>query len=252
MGDWEIHAFSVLCRSTRIFSAFTVTYCTINLSRDVIQLLLKGILPKGSSKFDYASEAVESSLAVAISERLEHRPAHSSLVVVCIGTDRSTGDALGPLTGSYLATKAPDVRLYGTLEHPVHAVNLSETLARIESDVPHPFVIAVDACLGQLSTVGQITLGDGPLRPGAGVHKKLPPVGDVHITGIVNVGGFMEYFVLQNTRLHIVVRMSEVIAQSLALAVAPPVSQATDSGSSLAPRMDNRPYRFGDRIRQRF
>jgi len=31
----------------------------------------------------------------------------------------------------------------------------------------------------------------------------------------VNVGGFMEYFVLQNTRLSIVFNMAEVIAESL-------------------------------------
>ncbi|MGB4008573.1 MAG: DUF1256 domain-containing protein, partial [Bacillota bacterium] len=33
-----------------------------------------------------------------------------------------------------------------------------------------------------------------------------------HITGIVNVGGFMEYLVLQNTRLSLVIRMAEAIA----------------------------------------
>jgi putative sporulation protein YyaC len=57
------------------------------------------------------------------------------------------------------------------------------------------------------------------VRPGAGVNKELPPVGDIHMTGIVNVGGFMEYFVLQNTRLNLVVKMSEIIAQSLLKAV---------------------------------
>lgn len=50
---------------------------------------------------------------------------------------------------------------------------------------------------------------------GAGVNKQLPPVGDIHLTGIVNVGGFMEYFVLQNTRLSLVMRLSDIIATSL-------------------------------------
>lgn len=217
----------------------------------MIQLLLKGILPKGPSKFDYLSADAELSLARALAERLHNRPADSTLVVVCIGTDRSTGDALGPLTGSYLATRSPELQLYGTLEHPVHAVNLAETTARIESEIPHPFVIAVDACLGQLSSVGQITLADGPLRPGAGVHKKLPPVGDLHITGIVNVGGFMEYFVLQNTRLHIVVRMAEVIAQAMAQAVAPRLTETAELTASTAQRLESRPYRFADRLRHK-
>ncbi|MEW6230356.1 MAG: DUF1256 domain-containing protein, partial [Bacillota bacterium] len=37
-----------------------------------------------------------------------------------------------------------------------------------------------------------------------------------HVTGIVNVGGYMEYLVLQNTRLCLVMRMAEVIATALA------------------------------------
>jgi putative sporulation protein YyaC len=67
--------------------------------------------------------------------------------------------------------------------------------------------------------VGQISVAPGPLLPGAGVNKQLPAVGRMHITGTVNVGGFMEYFVLQNTRLALVMRMAEVIAEGVALAV---------------------------------
>ena len=60
-----------------------------------------------------------------------------------------------------------------------------------------------------------ITVSKGPLRPGTGVSKTLPPVGDIHVTGIVNVGGYMEYLVLQNTRLSVVAKMAEVISKAL-------------------------------------
>jgi len=60
-----------------------------------------------------------------------------------------------------------------------------------------------------------ITVGRGSLRPGAGVNKSLPAVGDVYTTGVVNVAGFMEYFVLQNTRLGLVVKMAKIIAQGI-------------------------------------
>lgn len=39
------------------------------------------------------------------------------------------------------------------------------------------------------------------------------------MTGIVNVGGFMEYFVLQNTRLSLVMNMANVIGDALHLAL---------------------------------
>ncbi len=142
------------------------------------------------------------------------------LVVVCIGTDRSTGDALGPLTGDRLRSAAnPRAPVFGTLEEPVHAANLSEKMADIERLHPGRLVVAVDACLGSVENVGTICVGLGALRPGAGVNKTLPPVGDVHVTGVVNVGGFMEYFVLQNTRLHLVMKMAGVIAEALAALV---------------------------------
>ena len=49
------------------------------------------------------------------------------------------------------------------------------------------------------------------------MNKQLPEVGKMHIIGVVNVGGFMEYLVLQNTRLSLVMRMAEVISESLIL-----------------------------------
>lgn len=139
------------------------------------------------------------------------------IVIVCIGTDRSTGDCLGPLVGTALSkmNHRNQFHLYGTLEEPVHAMNLKDTLEKINHKFKNPFVIGIDACLGQTSSVGSIQVVQGPLRPGAGVNKELPPVGDIHVTGIVNVGGFMEYFVLQNTRLSLVMRLSEIIAHSI-------------------------------------
>ena len=158
--------------------------------------------------------------ALLISNRLlpilQMVPPERKLVIVCIGTDRSTGDALGPLVGTALAKhNSRHFELYGTLDDPVHAMNLEETMASINRRIPSAFIIGIDACLGQVSSVGCIQLGAGPVRPGAGVNKELPPVGDIHMTGIVNVGGFMEYFVLQNTRLNLVIRMADVIATTL-------------------------------------
>mgnify|MGYP001190510880 CR=1 FL=1 len=163
--------------------------------------------------------------AAVLADRLKACIQHAQsrdLVVVCIGTDRSTGDALGPLVGTHLVRACRDLHVYGTLSEPVHAMNLTETMNRIALEHRNPYIIAVDACLGQIASVGTIQFFHGPLRPGAGVHKDLPAVGDVHITGVVNVGGFMEYFVLQNTRLSLVFAMAEVIAESLARAVVRP------------------------------
>ncbi|MDQ0257575.1 putative sporulation protein YyaC [Evansella vedderi] len=138
------------------------------------------------------------------------------IVIVCIGTDRSTGDSLGPLVGSKLLERGfNQFSVFGTLHEPVHAKNLEETIAMIQSNYDNPFIIGIDACLGRASSVGYMTVAEGPVRPGTAVKKQLPSVGNIHITGIVNVNGFMEMMVLQNTRLSIVMEMADIISRAI-------------------------------------
>lgn len=138
------------------------------------------------------------------------------VVIVCIGTDRSTGDALGPFTGSLLSKwRLPRFTIYGTLDQPVHALNLKETVTMIKEKHKGAFILAIDACLGKQSSVGTIAVETGPIQPGLALKKNLPPVGDIHMKGIVNVSSSVDYLTLQNTRLFLVVQLAEIISRSL-------------------------------------
>ena len=141
------------------------------------------------------------------------------LVILCIGSDRITGDSLGPLVGHSLAKKAlAHTRIYGTLARPVHALNLNETVEVLHLQHPHSLTIAIDASLGTRAHLGFLTVSENPLKPGLGVRKKLPPVGDISITGIVNTSGAFDHFQLQTTRLATVVKMADSIVSGLTLA----------------------------------
>ena len=138
------------------------------------------------------------------------------IVFLCIGTDRSTGDSLGPLIGHKLKfINKKGVFIYGDLESPVHAKNLTEVVNNIKATYNNPYIIAIDACLGSLSNVGKIIIDKRPIYPGSAVNKNLPPVGDLSITGIVNISGAMEFMVLQNTRLYTVMQLAEIISQGI-------------------------------------
>lgn len=145
----------------------------------------------------------------------------SQLVILCIGTDRSTGDCLGPLVGDKLTKNfnLKGINIYGTLENPVHAKNLDNYIDLIYKKIFNPYILAIDASLGKVEKIGKINLYEGPIFPGAGVNKKLSPVGNLSITGIVNMSGFMEYLILQNTRLSLVMKMADVISYSLYLSI---------------------------------
>lgn len=140
------------------------------------------------------------------------------LVILCIGTDRATGDCLGPLVGTRLKALCSRIELFGSLEHPVHATNLEETLSELYRSFPRALIGAVDACLGHTDRIGYINVRQGSLKPGTALKKSLPEVGDFHISGVVNVGGFLEQMVLQNTRLGLVYKMADLIAKGLYLA----------------------------------
>lgn len=145
------------------------------------------------------------------------------IIILCIGSDRITGDSLGPLIGHQLSKcRWRNIRIYGTLDYPVHALNLEATLDKIKRRHPSSLLIAVDASLGSKKHVGFITVGCGALCPGAGVHKALPSVGDIFITGILNVSGTFEHFLLQTTRLSFVVQMAETISEGIIQAFARP------------------------------
>lgn len=136
-----------------------------------------------------------------------------SVAFVCIGTDRSTGDCLGPLVGYKLSSINYDnIYVYGSLDSPVHAKNLPDTLNSINASLKKPLIIAIDACLGSSDHIGYICIQDDSIKPGSGVNKNLPEVGDISITGIVNFSGFMELLILQNTRLNIVMKMADLIS----------------------------------------
>lgn len=139
-----------------------------------------------------------------------------NIVFLCIGTDRSTGDCLGPLVGQKLELLVHNnICLYGTLEKPVHAKNLNAVIDEINISFNNPFIVAIDACLGSIQNVGKVVIDGKPICPGSAVNKNLPQVGNISITGIVNISGGMEFMILQNTRLYTVMLLAEIISSAI-------------------------------------
>ncbi|MDF2841435.1 MAG: yyaC [Clostridia bacterium] len=139
----------------------------------------------------------------------------SKCLVLCIGTDRYIGDCLGPLVGTNLEKMNLPHPVFGTLENPIHAVNLKKQLAYIEYTYPNYKVIALDACLGAEENIGCIQLRHGCLHPGKGVGKNLPSVGDISIVGIVDSCDHEEFFFLHNIRLNLITKMADAMAKGI-------------------------------------
>ncbi len=159
---------------------------------------------------DYASSVqFGQALCTLLKEQLTPE---QPLIFLCIGSDRATGDSLGPIIGYKLEQHTTrNYYVYGTLEAPVHAKNLATVVQNIHCRHKNPYIIAIDASLGKQAHIGYYTLGVGSLKPGAGVGKDLIAVGDVFITGIVNLSGLLDRMLLQTTRLHTVMSLADRI-----------------------------------------
>jgi putative sporulation protein YyaC len=141
----------------------------------------------------------------------------NDLVFFCVGTDRCTGDSLAPLVGTFLK-EAGYENVMGTIDEPIHAMNLDEYIARIPQGT---IVLAIDSSLGKFNSVGNIYLNSGALYPGKGAGKNLTPVGDFHIHAVVNVDSgneFLNYQTLSSTRLSLVIKLAEIISESIKIA----------------------------------
>jgi putative sporulation protein YyaC len=138
------------------------------------------------------------------------------IVIVNIGTDKNIGDSLGPLTGTLLKQKYIDsVYIYGTLENPIHALNMEEHFKAINQLHPDAFIIAIDACLGAEEDIGEIRVRDYGIRPGRGVGKVLPQIGDISVIGIVDNSEHSEFFYSRSTRLNFIYKMAENVCSIL-------------------------------------
>lgn len=139
-------------------------------------------------------------------------PDPDDIVMLCIGTDRSTGDAFGPLLGSRLL-EAGWPHVYGTLREPCDADRLPDVLAGLPAGKT---VIAFDACLGSPANVGKYSIARGPLLPAEAVGKRLPEAGHYSAAAVVAARSAKPYYALMTAPLSLVIDMAESAAAAAA------------------------------------
>ncbi|MFP7296685.1 spore protease YyaC [Neobacillus niacini] len=157
-----------------------------------------------------------------ISTILKEVFSHTSkeIVILCVGSDRSTGDALGPMVGTMLKEKNIPLPVYGTLEQPVHALNLKKVIKDIHNTYEEPFIFGIDACLGDAGKIGTVFIKEGAFIPGNAVNNVLPSVGHYHLKAIVNyLDPISPVQSLNSTRLYTVKILAEIVTEIITKAL---------------------------------
>lgn len=160
-------------------------------------------------------------ISTALTQTFEQKyinPQH--FVFFCIGTPKVSGDTLGPAIGSQLSKlHLPHISVYGTLEEPVHALNLTEVWEKAKKEHSGACFIAIDASFGPKTLLGSVCVENHPIFPGRGVGKDLPPVGDISITGIICANCKMRHRQLQKIPLYDVYTQANIIIHGIFQAI---------------------------------
>jgi putative sporulation protein YyaC len=140
-------------------------------------------------------------------------------VALCIGSNRISGDSLGPFVGTLLDQVYPEhLTVMGSLCSPLDA----QSIANILPGTTFPkdaFVIAIDSVLGKRENLHSIVVRQGPLVLGRGLGNKLPSIGDCSVMGVVVEQGKMAEYELVYADLHLVYSMAVKVAWAIALTV---------------------------------
>lgn len=136
-------------------------------------------------------------------------------VIICVGSDITIGDSLGPIVGTILRNKRLPCIIYGSLDLPVVAQDIYYLKEFVKKAHPYSKVLVIDAAVGASQDVGFIkVLADG-LKPGLGANKNLPKIGDASIIGIVAKKSPKNEALFHCTRLGFVNSLAEVIADGI-------------------------------------
>lgn len=136
-------------------------------------------------------------------------------VIICVGSDLVVGDSLGPYIGTKLLEKLDNVIVYGTLKHPITAKEIKTIHEKIKEIHPASKILVIDAALGREDEVGLIKVKNKGLKPGLGVKKDLPEIGDVSILGIVGAYSQNKTKNLNQARFNLIYNIANTIIKGV-------------------------------------
>ena len=136
-------------------------------------------------------------------------------VIVCIGSDLVVGDSLGPYIGTHLAKTLKNAYVYGTLNNPITANEITTIYKTVKNLHPKSPILVVDAAVGDKNDIGLIKITDKGIKPGLGVNKDLETVGDVSIIAVVAEKQTPPNNLFYQTRFSLIYKLSNTILDGI-------------------------------------
>ena len=137
---------------------------------------------------------------------------------LCVGTDKVISDSLAPIVAELLKHKYKiKDKVVGDLIYNINSKNLEITVKEIKKKYQHNTIFLIDSTLGNIEDLGDVILKkEGSIAGGLNGHKE--KIGDYSILGISSCYGATNKILLNGTRLSLVFKMANFIADAINLA----------------------------------
>lgn len=153
------------------------------------------------------------SIAKALEKYVDEKV--ESVVFLFVGTDGNIGDSLAPLCGTLLNVNMGNVFVYGDLNEPITAKEVPFMATYVKIAHPTSTVVVVDAAVGNKWDVGRIKVQKTGIKPGLGVNKDLPMIGDLSIIGVVGEKDDFKNGILPQIRLSSIFQMAKNLTKGI-------------------------------------
>lgn len=137
-------------------------------------------------------------------------------IILCIGSDLTISDSLGPIVGSKLKEKDLPCFIYGSLDMPITAKEIESLKRFVASAHPYSPILVIDAAVTENSEKGYVKFISDGIKPGLGINKDLPKIGDCSIIAIVCEKKTFLKNISTATRLGEINYLADIISQGVA------------------------------------
>lgn len=168
---------------------------------------------------EYIRKKFESDFANFLYRLKQYKNSYE-IVFLCVGTDRITGDCLGPIVGTKLTkflknSNLSYIDVYGNLEENLSYQNIEKKLEKINTNA---CIVVIDAALSKKENIGKIFVTSKKTILGKGLNKTKIELGDISIKVVVEKDSKIpnhNFKILQNTSLNKVINLSEIVSDGI-------------------------------------
>ena len=119
--------------------------------------------------------------------KYERENEFSNIVILCVGTNKIIGDLFGPIVGKKLiqSIKRKDIIIYGNTKNTVNFSNAKSILEKVFFEYRKPFIITIDAALGNENMIEKVFVTSGKIKIGDSLGRYICYNSQINIKGVV-------------------------------------------------------------------